>query len=93
MKIGQFEPKHTPSTTSATERRTGSAPANGASEPSAKVELSSAATAPTEESSFDQAKVDRIATAIREGRFTIDADAIADKLIGNARELLGRSTN
>ena len=93
MKIGQFEPKHTPSTPAATERRAGTAPTNGASEPSAKVELSSAATSAPEEGVFDQAKVERISAAIREGRFTIDASAIADKLIGNAREVLGRTSN
>lgn len=93
MKIGQFEPKHTPSTTSATERRNGSAPASGVTEPSAKVELSAAATSSSDPSVFDQAKVDRISQAIRDGRFTVDANAIADKLIGNARELLGRTNN
>lgn len=42
------------------------------------------------EGSFDQAKVDRISQAIREGTFKVDAGAIADKLISNAQELLGR---
>jgi len=49
--------------------------------------LSQAAQDPT----FDQAKVDRIAQAIREGSFSIDAGAIADKLLANAQEVLGRS--
>lgn len=43
---------------------------------------------PNGEGSFDSAKVERISQAIREGKFTIDAGAIADQLISNARELL-----
>jgi len=41
--------------------------------------------------SFDQAKVDRIAQAIRDGNFSINPGAIADKLLSNAQEVLGRS--
>lgn len=37
---------------------------------------------------FDAAKVARIGEAIANGTFTIDAGAIADKLIANAQELL-----
>jgi negative regulator of flagellin synthesis FlgM len=33
--------------------------------------------------------VQRIARATREGRFNVNAEAIADKLIANAQELLG----
>lgn len=98
MKIGPIEPKATPASTSATERK-GSA-ASGASpaqnEPSARVQLSSAslqASQSTGDTSFDQAKVERISNAIREGRFQVDAGAIADKLIANAQELLGRARN
>ena len=36
----------------------------------------------------DSAKVDEIKQAITEGRFTINTGAIADRLIGSARELL-----
>ena len=49
--------------------------------------LSDAAQDPT----FDQAKVDRIAQAIRDGNFSINPGAIADKLLANAQEVLGRS--
>jgi len=49
--------------------------------------LSQAAQDPT----FDQAKVDRIAQAIRDGNFSINPGAIADKLLANAQEVLGRS--
>ena len=98
MKIGPIEPKATPATGPASERK--GTPAAGAqpaqAEPSARVQLSSAslqATAATSDSSFDQAKVERISNAIREGRFQVDAGAIADKLIANAQELLGRARN
>ena len=49
--------------------------------------LSQASQDPT----FDQAKVDRIAQAIRDGNFSINPGAIADKLLANAQEVLGRS--
>jgi len=38
---------------------------------------------------FDAKKVDAIRQAIREGRFTVNADAIADRLIADATALLG----
>lgn len=37
---------------------------------------------------FDSAKVDAIRQAIREGRFTVNAGAIADRLIADAAALL-----
>ncbi|MDZ5457258.1 flagellar biosynthesis anti-sigma factor FlgM [Azohydromonas lata] len=43
------------------------------------------------DASFDTAKVQRIAQAIRDGSFRINAGAIADKLLDNAQELLARS--
>lgn len=59
-------------------------------EASAKLALSPAAAVLVNESNadFDAAKVDRIAQAIRDGKFAVNAEAIADKLIGNAKELL-----
>ena len=63
----------------------------GAGEPSATVDLSvSAAALAAAGSEFDADKVDRIAQAIRDGRYKINAEAIADKLIANAKEVLGR---
>ena len=38
---------------------------------------------------FDAAKVDAIRQAIRDGRFTVNAGAIADRLIADAAALLG----
>jgi negative regulator of flagellin synthesis FlgM len=59
-----------------------------------KVDLSAAvsalATDPGVDGTFDGAKVDRIAQAIRDGKFEVNADVIADKLIANAQELLGK---
>jgi negative regulator of flagellin synthesis FlgM len=95
MKIGPIDLAHAAAAggTERTERRQGGSPASGqATEPSARVELSSSAAvgaAGTDDGSFDAAKVDRIAQAIRDGRFQVNAEAIADKLIANARELLG----
>lgn len=45
---------------------------------------------PVSEPTFDQAKVDRIRLAIASGTYTINAEAIADKLIANARDLVNR---
>jgi negative regulator of flagellin synthesis FlgM len=91
MKIGSIDAKPVVQAP-ASERRGDVAPA-ASTEPSAKVELSSAASlvvSASGDGSFDAAKVDRIATAIREGNYQVNPAAIADKLIVNAEELLGR---
>ncbi|CAN5294067.1 hypothetical protein BH11PSE10_BH11PSE10_05120 [soil metagenome] len=70
------------------------APAKKAPEASAQIALSSAATTllsgVPEDGSFDIQKVGRISQAISDGKFTVNADVIADKLIANAQEVLGR---
>lgn len=43
-----------------------------------------------EASGFDAAKVDAVKQAISEGRYTINPDVIADKLISSTRELLAQ---
>ena len=91
MKIGSVDSK--PVSTTPAERKPNAAPAAGKAEASAQVDLSAAASVLTEQGSdpaFDTAKVERIAQAIRDGKFTVNAEAIADKLIINAEELLGR---
>ena len=67
-----------------------------APEASAQLELSSTATslmAASDDGSFDSAKVARISQAIADGKFTINADAIAGKMISNAQELLSRGNS
>ncbi|MCA3239955.1 MAG: flagellar biosynthesis anti-sigma factor FlgM [Rubrivivax sp.] len=93
MKIGPFEAKNLPAPAAA-ERKAAAQPA--AAEPSAQVQLSSAAQglkAADGDPAFDGAKVERIAQAIRDGKFTVNPEAIADKLIVNAQELLGRKSS
>lgn len=54
------------------------------------VRLSSASTAlATQEPEVNLARVQEIRQAIAEGRFEINASAIADRLITSARELVG----
>jgi negative regulator of flagellin synthesis FlgM len=67
-----------------------------AAEASAQVALSSTAAkllsgAPGAASEFDAEKVERISRAIDKGEFTINAEAIADKLIANAAEVLNNT--
>jgi negative regulator of flagellin synthesis FlgM len=90
MKIGPVDTQPVPPAPA--ERKGAAAPAPSTAEPSAKVELSAAATqltGATSDPTFDTAKVDRIAQAIRDGKFKVNHEAIADRLIINAAELLG----
>lgn len=99
MKIGSIDTKPVaPASTG--DRKVGSgaaSPSGGpAAEASAKVALSPAATLLSkvaDDPAFDAQKVDRIASAIRDGTYKINAEAIADKLLVTAEELLGRKLN
>ena len=65
----------------------------GTADASAKIALSSEAAsliAGGSNSEFDAEKVARISQAIDDGRFKINAEVIADKLISNAQELLAK---
>jgi negative regulator of flagellin synthesis FlgM len=93
MKIGT--PDNKPVVTPAQAERKSVAgdlkPAGKSAQDSATVALSSTASllsSASGDGSFDAGKVERIAQAIRDGKFTINADKIADKLIANAGELL-----
>lgn len=95
MKIGPLENK--PLSPAVGDRKAAAPaplPATAATEPSAKVALSPTVTqlaAGGNEGVFDSAKVQRISDAIRDGKFNINPEAIADKLIANAQELLGNT--
>jgi negative regulator of flagellin synthesis FlgM len=92
MKIGPIESNAAPAAAGVERKANASGKPAPAVEASAKVDLSAglqgtAAAGPAE---FDSAKVERIAQAIRDGSYRINADAIADKLISNATELIAR---
>lgn len=92
MKIGHLDFPSARSISSG-ERSSARASSSGsAAGSSTRVALSPAASLllGEEDTSFDSAKVERIAQAIRDGNFRINAGAIADKLIDNAQELLAR---
>jgi negative regulator of flagellin synthesis FlgM len=97
MKIGHLESK-VPAKPASGER---SATAAGKSttpaeaEASANVQLSSAASLLVggDHADFDTKKVERIAQAIRDGKFSVNPEAIADKLISNAQELISRPSH
>lgn len=67
-----------------------SAPATPSSTTVALSPAVAEAAAPAADGSFDADKVERIASAIAQGRFEINPEAIADKLISNAQELLSK---
>ena len=98
MKIGHLE--NTSVTPAVGERKSGpvAAPVVADAKPaqaSATVALSTTATqlaAGGTEGVFDAQKVQRISDAIRDGKFQVNPEAIADKLISNAQELLGNVT-
>ena len=102
MKIGS--PADKPALTPATTGRTTAgeagktAPTQGGAEASAQVEISSTASTLLSgvggaNAEFDAEKVARIAQAIADGKFTVNPEAIADKLIANAQELLGKASH
>jgi negative regulator of flagellin synthesis FlgM len=95
MKIGPLENKAlTPLANERTPARTGATEKAAEPESSTQVTLSSAATSLGDSGAeFDAAKVDKISAAVSNGSYKVNADVIADKLISNAQELLGRSSH
>ncbi|HEX5372714.1 MAG TPA: flagellar biosynthesis anti-sigma factor FlgM [Aquabacterium sp.] len=67
----------------------------GGPEASAKVSLSTLAgdLMNGADASFDAEKVSRVKQAIEDGSYKINPEAIADKLIANAQEVLARKTS
>jgi negative regulator of flagellin synthesis FlgM len=103
MKIGNPADKITPpvvngTTTAPTQGKAPNAKARPVAPPSdasATVALSNTASAllaTASSAEFDGVKVDRVSQAIENGTFKPDAGKIADKLIANAREVLGQVT-
>lgn len=104
MKIGQPDipsvaaqaaaPKQ-PKTAAAPAAETAAKSATSASAAGVPVTFSSSAKALDQTSratsEFDASKVKAVKTAIENGTFTIDAEAIADKLLSNAQEVLVRT--
>jgi negative regulator of flagellin synthesis FlgM len=95
MKIGQLDNSPKPAAPASRQTPTpadsGAKTTAAAPEAGTKVELSAAASALAAQGSsadFDADKVARIAQAIRDGKFEVNAEAIADKLIAHTRDLL-----
>jgi negative regulator of flagellin synthesis FlgM len=90
MKIGPLDPKPA-NLAPAAERKT--PPARPEAQAGTRVELASRQALQSGDvgrSDIDRQKVERVAQALRDGTYRVDAEAIADRLIANARELLGR---
>ena len=98
MKIGSLDNKALVNSTQA-ERKSGAAAKDGAratGEPSATVAISAQASllsGVADDGSFDAEKVERLAQAIKDGKFEVNAERIADRLLSNASELLGRKSS
>jgi negative regulator of flagellin synthesis FlgM len=77
------------------EARTAAAKATGTVSETEKVQVSDLATKMAQLESrfggeFDAKKVEEVRNAIAEGRFKVDAGAVADRLLASVGELLGR---
>jgi len=94
MKIGSLDPKTAVATVQNDRKSAGADKSGGtasAAEPSATVQISATASQLSSadgDGTFDADKVQRMAQAIRDGKFEVNADKIADKLIANTQELL-----
>lgn len=88
------QPSGRAATTQPSQVQTGARPEPVTANPpaSAQVALSQSAVqllqGGDEQESFDSAKVEKLSRDIEEGRFEVDAERVADKLLANTRELL-----
>lgn len=102
MKIGNNPEKVGPTSAERVASTKLNGPAKGgkgqAAETSTQVELSTTVSGlqgrvtAEGEGDFDAQKVDRIAQSIASGQFKINAEVIADKLISNAQDVLGKGS-
>lgn len=95
MKIGSIDNPQ-PLAPVAGERKAGTpAGASASASPTATdtvaISAEASALAAAADGSFDAAKVERISQSIQDGTFKVNHEAIADKLIANAQELLART--
>jgi negative regulator of flagellin synthesis FlgM len=94
--VGAVRAQDTAQKNAAETKAAGASAANAGAEAdaSAQVQLSAAASsllgAAPAEADFDADKVARISQAIDNGSYKVNAEVIADRLIANAQELLGK---
>jgi negative regulator of flagellin synthesis FlgM len=90
MKIGPIDNTLPPAPV-AGERKTATPTGSNASTVSTVAISPEASALASGDGSFDAAKVDRISQSIQDGTYQVNHEAIADKLIANAQELLART--
>lgn len=93
MKIVPLDPKPAAMNPVGERKTPAQAGAPATAAPSTEVQLSDVAklAASQLDAGFDAEKVQRMAKAIQDGTFQVNPDAIADKLIANAREQLAKA--